>query len=63
MERNHFILNFDISDIKFHDLMGKAILEFFYKKGTRNRGQLNLIEEKMEYPFENELSVKKADKK
>ena len=38
MERNRFILNFDISD-----LMGKAILEFFYKKGTRNTGQFNLI--------------------
>ena len=45
MERNHFILNFDISDIKFHDLMGKAILEVFYEKGIRNTGQLNLIED------------------
>ena len=63
MERKHFILNFDISDIKFHDLMGKAILEVFYEKGIRNTGQLNLIEEEMEYLFENELSVKKADEK
>ena len=35
MERNHFILNFDISDMNFHYLIGKAILEVFYEKGIR----------------------------
>ena len=29
---NHFIPNFDIFDMKFHNLMGKAILEVFLKK-------------------------------
>lgn len=62
MERNHFILNFDISDIKFHDLMGKAILEVFYEKVIKNTGQLNLIEEEAEYLFKNELLVENVSK-
>ena len=60
---NHFISNFDISDMEFHEIIGTAILEVFYKKGIINTGQTNLIEEKAEYLFENELSVKKADEK
>ena len=54
---NHFIPNFDISDMKFHNLMGKAILEVFYEKGIKNVGQLNLIEEEAEHLFENELLI------
>lgn len=59
---NHFIPNFDISDMEFHDLIGKALLEVFYKKGIKNVGQLNLIEEEAEYLFENELLVENANK-
>lgn len=59
---NHFIPNFDISDMKFHNLMGKAILEVFYEKGIKNVGQLNLIEEEAEYLFKNELLIKNVDK-
>ena len=60
---NHFISNFDISDMEFHKIMGTAILEVFYKKGIINTGQTNLIEEKAEYLFENELSIGKVVKK
>lgn len=60
---NHFISNFDISDMEFHEIMGTAILEVFYKKGIINTGQTNLIEEKAEYLFENELSIGKVVKK
>lgn len=59
---NHFIPNFDISDMNFHNLMGKAILEVFYEKGIKNVGQLNLIEEEAEYLFKNELLIKNVDK-
>ena len=59
---NHFIPNFDISDMKFHNLMGKAILEIFYKRGIKNTGQLNLIEEEAEYLFENELLIENVNK-
>lgn len=60
---NHFISNFDISDMEFHEIMGTAILEVFYKKGILNTGQTNLIEEKAKYLFENELSIGKVVKK
>ena len=59
---NHFIPNFDISDMKFHNLMGTAILEVFYKKGIINTGQTNLIEENADYLFENELLIENANK-
>jgi len=59
---NHFISNFDISDMEFHEIMGTAILEVFYKRGIKNTGQLNLIEEEAEYLFENELLVENANK-
>lgn len=59
---NHFIPNFDISDMNFHNLMGKAILEVFYEKGIKNTGQLNLIEEEAYYLFENELLIENANK-
>ena len=54
---NHFIPNFDIFDMKFHNLMGKAILEVFFEKGIKNVGQLDLIEEEADYLFKNELLV------
>ena len=48
--------------MKFHNLMGKAILEVFYEKGIKNTGQLNLIEEEADYLFENELLIENANK-
>lgn len=59
---NHFIPNFDIFDMKFHNLMGKAILEVFLEKGIKNVGQLDLIEEEAEYLFKNELLIENANK-
>ena len=59
---NHYFSNFDVSDMEFHEIMGKAILEVFYKRGIKNTGQLNLIEEEAEYLFENELLIENVNK-
>lgn len=55
---NHYFPNFDISDMEFHEIMGTAILEVFYKKGIINTGQTNLIEEKAEYLFKDIINWK-----
>lgn len=60
---NHYFPNFDISDMEFHEIMGKAIQEVFYDNNIRNAGQLNLIKEEAEYLFENELPIEKVAEK
>ena len=55
---NHYFPNFDISDMEFHEIMGKAIQEVFYNNNIRNTGQLNLIEEEAEYLFKNIINWK-----
>ena len=55
---NHYFPNFDISDMEFHEIPGKAIQEVFYNNNIRNTGQLNLIEEEAEYLFKNIINWK-----
>lgn len=55
---NHYLPNFDISDMEFHEIMGKAIQEVFYNNNIRNTGQLNLIKEEAEYLFNNIINWK-----
>ena len=55
---NHYFPNFDISDMEFHEIMGKAIQEVFYNNNIRNTGQLNLIEEEAEYLFKDIINWK-----
>ena len=55
---NHYLPNFDISDMRFHEIMGKVIQEVFYNKNITNTGQLNLIEEEAEYLFKNIINWK-----
>lgn len=38
----YYLKNFDIYDMSFHETMGEAILETFYKKGIFNLGQTHL---------------------
>lgn len=48
----YHLKNFDIYDMSFHEIMGKAILETFYKKGVFNLGQthFNLERAKKVFP-------------
>ena len=55
---NHYFPNFDISNMEFHEIMGKAIQKVFYDKNIRNTGQLNLIEEEAEYLFKDIINWK-----
>ncbi len=55
---NHYFPNFDISDMEFHEIMGKTIQEVFYNNNIKNTGQLNLIEEEAEYLFKNIINWK-----
>lgn len=47
----YYLKNFDIYDMSFHETMGKAILETFYKKGIFNLGQTHLNLERAKEVF------------
>lgn len=56
----YYLKNFDIYDMSFHEIMGKAILKTFYKKGVFNLGQthFNLERAKKVFPELNKEKIK-----
>lgn len=59
---NHYMPNFDIFDMEFHDMMGKIIQEVFYNRGITNVGQLNLIEEELKEYFPEMFDIQIEEK-
>ena len=56
----HYLPNFDIADMEFHEMMGGIIREVFYNRGITNVGQSNLIEEELKEYFPDYILKERA---